>query len=140
MPSVSREKTALLKLVVCTSCALLLFVLLPAWMWSTVLAAPLAQGTLPPRYSPTPEPTTVEPTTVVPTTVVPTTAAPTTEPTGGGETTAAPALTATPAILLPSTGAKARSVEFPALTGAMLTGGVLALLMGWRLRKRSGRE
>ncbi len=133
MPTASRKKTALVKLVVCVSSMALLLVILPAWMWSTALAAPLAQGTLPPRHSPTPELTTVVPTTVVPTTVVPTTVAPTTEPnpTDGNAT---PAPTAAPTILLPDSGG-ALDGGFFALLGAMLTGGVLAIILGRRLRK-----
>lgn len=52
---------------------LLSLLVVPLWIQSTTLAAPQAQGTLPPRYTPTPESPTVTPTTPAPTTVTPVT-------------------------------------------------------------------
>ncbi|MBN2001850.1 MAG: hypothetical protein JXA21_00730 [Anaerolineae bacterium] len=123
-----------MKLIMCAGSMLLLLVLLPAWMWSTALAAPPEQGTLPPRYSPTPEPTTVVPTTVVPTTEVPTSEPAT--PTGGE--TPAPALTATPLILLPDSGSSLDGGFF-VLLGAMLVGSALAIALGRRYNKQPNR-
>ncbi len=137
MPLPNRTKTAFVKLAVCIGSLLLLLVFLPTWIWSTALAAPLEQGTLPPRHSPTPEPTTVVPTTVVPTTVVPTTVAPTSEPTSpaGGETPA-PATSATPVVLLPDSGGASEGDSW-ILPGVLLVGGALTLFLGRRFKPRT---
>ncbi|HNT74547.1 MAG TPA: hypothetical protein PKH77_05970 [Anaerolineae bacterium] len=81
----------------------------PLWLQSVTLAAPQAQGTLPPRYTPTPEATAVTPTTPPPTT-------PPTTP----QATEAPGPQTPATILLPDTGSALTAPGF-VIAGLSLT-------------------